>query len=233
MNNLKISLESGDFSDASKKDDSIKTIAGTPWRVRGGNFGFRFTCVFAISNYNMNNDKDKDVRVPAKKDDPVAEDDIYANPMHISDKISSFLTVTIKPEDEAVGMVDHILDLYKPLPVIKAVPKALWRQYNKLNDPQYTKNPTDLLDGNDSVVNLAIGLSISTPHPQISYNTIPALHAADAMSQNVSRNQSPRSDAKRPEAHERSRHQPDPARFRDCADIVQAAPIDGKTDQEK
>ena len=236
MNNLKISLESGDFSDANKKDDSIKTVAGTPWRVRGGNFVFRVTCVFAVSKYTVNDDKDQDVKVAAKKGDPVAEDDIFANPMHLKEKASSVLTVTIKPEDKAVGNSEPILDLYKPLPVIKAVPKALWSQYDKANDP--TKPNFDpnksLLDGNDSTVKLAMGLSISAPDPQLSYNTIPAFHAADAMSQNVY----PETEVPDPTPTD-AKHTKEvvinPA-LPDSAPLQKEGrptPVDGKTDQER
>jgi hypothetical protein len=70
------------------------------------------------------------------------------------------------------------------MPIVKAVPKALWRKYSRDNDPQLG-NKGDLLDGTNSTVNLAMGVSVAAPDPQISYDMIPAFHAADAMSQNV------------------------------------------------
>lgn len=183
MNRLKITLEAGSFPDPNNKNNSTVTVSGTPWRVRGGDFVFRVTCVFAISKFSVNNFTNNDVKIAKKLGDPVASDDIYANPMHLTTPISSVLNVTVTPEDTVAGLAP-VLDLYKPLPIIKAVPKALWRKYDINNDPQ-AGNQGDLLDGTNSTVRLAMGVSITAPDPQISYDMVPAFHAADAMSQNV------------------------------------------------
>jgi len=183
MNNLKITLASGGFPDPNNKNNSAVTISGAPWRVRGGNFAFLVTCVFAVSIFNVNSDDNNDVKVAKNPGDPVASDDIYANPMHLVTPVSSALTVNITADDPVAGPAPPP-DLYKPLPLIKAVPKALWRQYSVANDPQ-AGNTGDLLDGTNSTVNLAMGISVAAPDPQLSYDMIPAFHAADAMSQNV------------------------------------------------
>lgn len=183
MNRLKITLEAGSFPDPNNKNNSTVTVSGTPWRVRGGDFVFRVTCVFAISKFTVNGDTNIDVKTADKPGDPVALDDIYANPMHLTTPISSVLTVMITPEDTGAGPVPPT-DKYKHLPVIKAVPKALWRKYDIANDPQ-AGNKGDLLDGTNSTVSLAMGVSVAAPDPQISYDMIPAFHAADAMSENV------------------------------------------------
>jgi hypothetical protein len=185
MANLHITLEEGNFPSEEGpkgKESDPKTLPAndpfTEWRVRGGALKFRIGCDFAIKTFTVSGENE----VTVKDSRFGITDDVYANPMHLRSPVAtSDLIVTIA---NAAGTVQN----WRPTPIVKAVPKAIWRQYDESTDPTSSKGGNrspDLLNGADATTNQAMGVSILTPKSTLSEDTIPAFHARDAMSENV------------------------------------------------
>ncbi len=185
MANLHITLEDGSFPSEEgpkgKESDPNKLPANDPfteWRVRAGDLKFRVGCDFAAKTYNVSDQGLVTVQDPQFG----ITSDVYANPMHLRDPVdTSFLAVTIS---NAEGTVKN----WRCTPIVKPVPKAIWRQYDEATDPtskQGGNRSQDLLDGADATMNQAMGVSVLTPAPTLSEDTIPEFHARDAMSENV------------------------------------------------
>lgn len=184
MANLHVTLEDGNYPSEEgpkgKNSDPDELAANDPfteWRVRGGSLKFRVGCDFAIQSYNVS--KQQFVEVLNKYG---ITEDVYANPMHLRVPVdTSTLIVTIANSE---GLVQN----WRPSPIVKAVPKAIWRKYDEKTDPvsaQGGNRSKDLLNGTDVTINQAMGVSVLTPPPELSKDTIPAFHARDAMSVNV------------------------------------------------
>lgn len=189
MASLHITLEAGNFPSEEgpkgKESSDPNTLPAndpfTEWRVRAGDLKFRIGCDFALKDFNVSAQGLTTILADPPKYNITS--DVYANPMHLRSPVhTSTLNVTISTSNEPT------VQNWRCTPIVKPIPKALWRQYDESTDPtakQGGNRSADLLNGADATINHAMGVAIQTPAPTLSEDTIPAFHARDAMSENV------------------------------------------------
>lgn len=175
---FKAILEDGNFpmpSSTSTSSPSAKpesTGAGAKWFVKGGTFRCRLVSDFALSEAIVKaQDTASIIKLDAANDQKV-----FSRPMHVTDEITSVLTVTItKISTGEVESGWQNAQFY-----LKPVPSAMWASYDPKLDPLKNRNPSELLGGSNPTVNLAMGILLSAPKPILAEAKIPKFKASAA-----------------------------------------------------
>ncbi|KAL2262120.1 hypothetical protein VTK26DRAFT_2418 [Humicola hyalothermophila] len=191
---------------------STPSAANEPWAVRGAVFQLTVGLRFAI-------DKATIVSVQAAGgppippfDVPLSGDAVYARPMHLTDPLSSAVTVTITPPD---GTSESQARWDVASGVAKAVPNGLWGIYSPSTDPLSSSaaaagNPNRipaLLNPSNAggpsspqatLTHLTMGLTISSPAPALSDDHIAAFDYLDYFNRDVATGHFPARDASDP-----------------------------------
>jgi hypothetical protein len=187
---LKMAVEAGAFPDAPKdanvpdgdpQPPAPNAGVGSVWRVRGGEFQFRVSTVFAISEASLATTDDGDT----SKDDPVltdptadlqAQSTITSYPMQVSAPIESPLRIKIYNKNASDDA--KIPTGWRTNFVVKQVPQALW------GNPT-TYHPVDALLHPDpdpkkqvpATVPLNMAVSLLAPPPTLAESKIPPVNA--------------------------------------------------------
>lgn len=170
------SLEDGNFPMPHRKDTSTNpnggstsTGAGSKWFVKGGSLRFRINSDFAISKATV-----QDTTAVTAPADAV----IYSRPMHVDSPIMSELTVTVRRViDSSVqgSWRSVVADM-------KLMPQAAFGKYDPKLDPSNPKaDSTALLSGDPGLVNLMMGVIITTPLPILAESKIGLIQNATNM----------------------------------------------------
>lgn len=208
---LKITLEEGaapapitDSKDDSKDAPPPNAGAGAKWRVKGGDFKFRVSSVFAISSASLETANSVDVErqiVKHKDDNPPKEfpDEkslenavarlpdiplISSIPMDVREKdnsgqinITSPLYIRISRENVPDSDLDELYPSgWQPEFVVHQVPSALWGDPNQ---------PPDRMNADNSTIGHQMAVSVAAPLPILSMSKIPAINATDIQRQKV------------------------------------------------
>ena len=189
---LKLSLEEGaapaPVEDAPDGAGPANAGSGSIWRVKGGDFKFRVSSVFAISSATIETKES----VAIEKTDPANEKkfeqavktaegvvDISSIPMRAK-KFQSPMTIKIINENAKAGDLKEIYPSgWQPEFVVKLVPTALW------GDPDH---PPDPLNAKDGCVPLQMAVSVTAPLPILAVSKIPPVNATDITRQFVNEN---------------------------------------------
>jgi len=154
--------------------------AGATWLVRGGNFKFRVSSVFAISSATVDGTA---VKTPYWYDTDGNRHDvdpILSIPMHVANAspppITSPLSIDITPRAER-RQLDGTMNSWKSEFVVKTVPTALWGDW---------ANKPNVLDASQrSLVHLPMAVEIAAPPPTLARSNIKPVNATDIMKQLV------------------------------------------------
>ncbi|MCJ1248188.1 hypothetical protein MMC30_005405 [Trapelia coarctata] len=176
---FKAILEDGNFpmpspvaTSATAKANVPSTGAGAKWFVKGGTFKFRLASDFALSQAIV---KAPDAASVIKLDTTDTQK-IFSRPMHVSDAITSVMTVTItKISTNTIESGWQNAQFY-----LKPVPTAMWASYDPHFDPLKNRNASDLLGGSNPTVTLAMGILLSAPKPILAEAKIPKFKASAA-----------------------------------------------------
>ncbi|KIV83365.1 hypothetical protein PV11_05397 [Exophiala sideris] len=148
----------------------------TKWYVRAGTFTFRVQTRFACTKASCNNES------AVLNGSDLTNDSVYSTPMHVSDPITSELTVTITPNTSS--------NPWRLTPVMKDVPKALWGPYSEKTDPTRS-DADDLLDLTGPTSKLMLGVVLQVPKPSKSNDLIPMFNAINAMKADINDGRDP------------------------------------------
>ena len=175
---LKMAIENGAFpatpTNAPGQPPPEAGVGGG-WRVRGGNFQFRISSVFAISDASFwtqdKDDSSTDDKVPVN----TSVGPITSVPMQITATVPPAITspLRIKIYNRDVSGPDRIPTGWQPSFVVKTVPKAMWAdpaQYSSQHQMDNSVSPTTPQQ---------MAVSIKAPPPLLSASKIPAVNATD------------------------------------------------------
>ncbi|KAK4153608.1 hypothetical protein C8A00DRAFT_33628 [Chaetomidium leptoderma] len=170
---------------------SMPSAPDEQWHVRGAVFQFTVGLRFAIDKATVVTTQ-TNPSAPAIPpfDVPLAGDPVYARPMHLTEPLSSAITVTITPP-KGTSPNQPRWDVASG--VVKAVPKGLWGAYSPETDPlnPSTANPNRIpailnpsnaggpSSPNATLTRLTMALTVSSPAPALSKDWIPAFDYAD------------------------------------------------------
>ncbi|KAF2001040.1 hypothetical protein P154DRAFT_575420 [Amniculicola lignicola CBS 123094] len=222
---IKISLEDGAFTMSSEDkkpavestpeetgvvvkanevvDAPDDTGAGVKWFVKGGNFQFRVSTVFALTEAFIETEdsskRDKDGKMLSREEQlkkPSVMKEVVPKPstsrlssmpMQLSAQkdgpngIVSRLAISIRDVDEE-GHAISISD-FKPSFVVKPMPQALWA------NP--ASAPPDRLSADKGTVDLPMAVTLEAPDPVLAYAKVPAFNATDMAKACAGANQIP------------------------------------------
>ena len=159
---------------AASPDTAPNTGAGALWHVKGGSFQFGITTEFALSH-----------AIVAGTDESLPTEAVFASPMHITQAITSSLTIEIRRRLSGGTLSDPIPGWRGLSFNHKAAPAALWSPYDPSLDimargPR-AGPPPSLLDGTKDATRMqAFGISLSAPLPVLSLSQIPKFNASAA-----------------------------------------------------
>ena len=192
---FKFILEDGNFpmpsappTPTALSDSVPSTGAGAKWFVKGGTFRFGVTTEFAISSITIPGTTDQPlhpIRNPfgGQPNDQILTQEVFSSPMHVTEPITSALTLTIRRVVSAGKKEEIILNWLDIKPNVKKVPVAMWDKYNPSLDimargPR-AGPPASLLDGSSSATkDQTLGVSLSAPFPVIALAKIPKFKAS-------------------------------------------------------
>ncbi|KAK3320289.1 hypothetical protein B0T19DRAFT_361934 [Cercophora scortea] len=160
------------------------------WVVRGGGLSFTITLSFAASEGEFKDDRES--AVVKKKEIPIADihKTIYAQPMCLTESITSKVTVTVSQSEDDAVMLRSVAekrkdDQWSVEPIIKSVPRSVWGKYDPEQDPMLKgNNVRGLLGGATSgaeigTIPLVMGLTITPPAPYKSKDRIPKFNLVE------------------------------------------------------
>ncbi|KAK3680432.1 hypothetical protein B0T22DRAFT_518925, partial [Podospora appendiculata] len=160
------------------------------WVVRGGGLSFTITLGFAASEGEFKDDRES--AVVKKKEIPIADVNkaIYAQPMCLTEPITSKVTVTVSQSETDVVMLRNVPekrkdDQWSVEPIIKSIPRSVWGKYDPEQDPMLKGNNVGgLLSGATSgtesgTIPLVMGLTITPPAPYKSKDRIPKFNLVE------------------------------------------------------
>jgi hypothetical protein len=182
------SLKSGQTTQTKLPDSEG---AGVKWYVKGGNFEFRVSSVFAIGSAWIETEESavdgKLLRLQDKKlMQRVAQDPraglIYSLPMDVSEPIESDLHIGITSDG---GEEIKVSTGWTPSFVLKAMPQNQW------NSP---KNPPDRLSADKGTKDLQMAVTFKAPPPVLSVVKIPQFDASNMMKSCAATNTMPPSE---------------------------------------
>ncbi|KAK0108293.1 hypothetical protein ONS95_003109 [Cadophora gregata] len=186
---LKLSLESGAFPmpsvDKEGQSNPDDAGAGAKWFVKGGNFQFRVSSVFALTEAYLETEEsaqrqadgttvlilDQDTSLMQKIDPGTAPAKLSSLPMGVSassppDGITSKMCVAIQDVDPKGETVEN----FKATFIVKEMPLTLWA------DP---KHAPDRLTAEKGTVQLPMAVTLSAPEPILAFAKIPPFNATD------------------------------------------------------
>ncbi|KAK4171649.1 hypothetical protein QBC36DRAFT_249207 [Triangularia setosa] len=185
---------------------STPSAPNEQWHVRGAVFQFTVGLGFAIDKATVVTAQ-ADPSAPAIPpfDVSLAGDPVYARPMHLTEPLSSAITVTITPP-KGTSPNQPRWDVASG--VVKAVPKGLWGVYSPSTDPLNPSNadpnhipvllhPSDTgsPSPNTTLTHLTTALTVSSPAPALSKDWIPAFNYADYFNRDAGSGNFPARDA--------------------------------------
>lgn len=182
---LKLSLEEGaapaPVEDTAEKMPPPNAGFGSKWRVRGGDFKFRVSSVFAITSATLETKESVQIEKTSPLTEKSLEQKVIATetvnlissiPMQAHPgTIDSQMSIKIIKEDAKPSDLNEMYPSgWQPEFVVKLVPTALW------GDPAH---PPNALDSKDGCVPQQMAVSIAAPLPLLAVSKIPKVKATE------------------------------------------------------
>lgn len=164
------------------------TGAGAAWHVKGGDFSVGITTEFALTAVILSGTDEENNGPVSLPDKSSPAETVFARPMHVTESLSSTLTVTVsrRMPDKSLAVVGGWQEVAF---IKKAVPTALWAPYeSKLDVARLNPRdapPPDLLNASNATRPQAMGVTLSAPKPTLSIAHIPKFKATAAAKQEV------------------------------------------------
>ncbi|KAF2737786.1 hypothetical protein EJ04DRAFT_86888 [Polyplosphaeria fusca] len=166
-----IAIEKGS---ADEKTSKTGRETGDKWFVRAGSFQYRIETKFPIDSM----DYGKKFKGPVAKTER-----IYGRPMQLQNPYTSTLHIEINAPGTETDPNPWLVQ-----PLIRSLPKALWAQYSRGEDPvRAGNNIGTLLSGNtaDATIDHLVGFTIRSPDPKLPSWSFPEFDAMAAMQEGV------------------------------------------------